>query len=112
MDASEHTQIRQIVELITGTYAVDRIYLFGSRARGGATGESDYDLMIISDDPRLASLRPHRRIPEIFRLFFRKVRVPLDIIVRTSDEFRQRSSSSVSFDSEVQKQGLVVYAGR
>ncbi len=110
MNTLEKTNIKQIVDLLTGTYAVERVYLFGSRARGNSRDDSDYDLLIVSDDPRLASLRPRRRITEIFRLFFRKVRVPMDVIVRTGEEFRRLSAASITLDNTVLKEGIVLYA--
>ena len=38
--------IQRIVSPIADRYGVDRVYLFGSYARGGSTPESDVDLRI------------------------------------------------------------------
>lgn len=110
MNADEQANVRRMVGLLTDAYAVERVYLFGSRARGEARPDSDYDLLIVSDDPRLASLRPRRRITEIFQLFFRKIRVPLDVIVRTGEEFRRMSGATVTLDNTVLEEGILVYA--
>lgn len=39
-------EIRQIVAPIAARYGVERVYLFGSRARGDNTPESDIDLRV------------------------------------------------------------------
>ena len=39
-------EIRQIVAPIAARYGVERVYLFGSRARGDNTPESDVDLRV------------------------------------------------------------------
>ena len=40
-------EIRSIVSPIAARYGVDRLYLFGSYARGDATEESDIDVVVI-----------------------------------------------------------------
>jgi predicted nucleotidyltransferase len=39
--------LREIVRRLVGVYHPERIYLFGSTARGDAGPDSDYDLMVI-----------------------------------------------------------------
>ena len=39
-------ELKEIVSPIAERHEVDRIYLFGSRARGDGTGKSDYDLYV------------------------------------------------------------------
>ena len=43
-------KLAEIVRRLIEAYAPERIYLFGSRARGDAGPDSDYDLMLIVPD--------------------------------------------------------------
>ncbi|MCQ2070958.1 MAG: nucleotidyltransferase domain-containing protein [archaeon] len=40
-------RIRLLIKPIAARYPVDEIYLFGSRARGDGTPDSDYDFLIV-----------------------------------------------------------------
>ena len=40
------SSIQKTISPIAEQYGVDRVYLFGSRARGDARSDSDYDFMI------------------------------------------------------------------
>ena len=46
MDTSELSTIRHVVAPIAARYGVERMYLFGSRARGDNRPDSDYDFLI------------------------------------------------------------------
>ena len=39
--------LAEMVRRLTDAFAPERIYLFGSRARGDAGADSDYDLMVV-----------------------------------------------------------------
>lgn len=43
-------QIKDIVKPIANKYNVESIYLFGSYARGDATGDSDLDFLVFGGD--------------------------------------------------------------
>ncbi|PYO54511.1 MAG: hypothetical protein DMD83_22120, partial [Candidatus Rokuibacteriota bacterium] len=46
----EDRTLVEIVRRLVEAYRPDRIYLFGSRARGTAGAESDYDLLVVVPD--------------------------------------------------------------
>ncbi len=43
---SEQERIRSIITPIAKNYGVQKVMLFGSRAKGSQTGQSDYDFLI------------------------------------------------------------------
>jgi predicted nucleotidyltransferase len=65
MDAVESTRnplgedqiLNSVVERLVTLYRPERIYLFGSVARGDAGPDSDYDLMIVVPDSTPQPLR-------------------------------------------------------
>lgn len=43
-------ELRRIVEPIAESYGMRQVYLFGSRARGDNTEDSDYDFCVVTSD--------------------------------------------------------------
>jgi hypothetical protein len=54
------SRLDDIVRRLVDAYRPERVYLFGSRARGEGGPESDYDLLVVVDDsaPRERPLEP------------------------------------------------------
>ena len=73
--------LEAVVQRIVQGYEPDRILLFGSRTKGGADEESDYDLLIVKDTDQ----RPIDRRVEVERLLADR-EIPLDILVYTPRE--------------------------
>lgn len=72
---------QEVIEVAGRTLAAEaadpvKIVLFGSRARGDAGPESDYDFLVVERDPE-------SRHEEMVRLrrALRQLRVPMDIVV-------------------------------
>ena len=83
----------------------ERIYLFGSRARGDAGPDSDYDLLVVVAN---STLPGYKRDQEAFRVL-RGVGAAKDVIVLTSTEFRRRSSVVCSLPATVLREGTLLY---
>ncbi len=52
--------VTEIVRRLVDVYRPERIYLFGSAARGEADADSDYDFMVVPDDTPDGVLRDPR----------------------------------------------------
>ena len=86
----------------------ERIYLFGSRARGDSQDDSDYDLLVVvpsSDVP------PHRRAQVAHRALG-GIRVAADILVWTRQEFDRFRPVPGSLAATVLREGRLVYDAR
>jgi predicted nucleotidyltransferase len=84
----------------------EQVYLFGSRARGDATEDSDYDLLVVvpaSDKPR------YERAQEAYA-HLHGVGIPLDVHVYTRDEFDWLLPAAASLPAAVQQEGRLLYA--
>ena len=46
----DHPMLAEMVRRLVKVYDPDRIYLFGSAARGNAGPDSDYDFMVVVGD--------------------------------------------------------------
>jgi uncharacterized protein len=72
---------------------VERLVLFGSRARGRADDESDIDLAVVASDFRGKDIFERvelTRVAEMDTVF--RFHVPLDLILMTPEEFESRTS--------------------
>lgn len=77
--------LREIVERIVERFHPERVILFGSRARGEATADSDMDLLIVAE----TDLPPRERFSAVCRLLA-DYPVAFDVIVKTPEEYRRR----------------------
>jgi HEPN domain-containing protein/predicted nucleotidyltransferase len=96
--------LEEIRERVVSVYNPDRIILFGSRAAGTNTDESDYDLLILKD----TSARPIDRRVEVEKILQDRA-VPLDILVYTPQEMSYLYSIGSPFIEEVIETGRVLY---
>ena len=84
--------IDQMVQAIVEEVGPQRIYLFGSCARGRHTADSDVDLLIVEDHcfgPGCNRWSELKRIRKALRPF----RVPKDVLVYSRDEFEKWEDS-------------------
>lgn len=96
--------LQTIVNRITEAIHPQRIILFGSWARGQHGPHSDVDLLVIqeSDLPR------PQRYAKVRRLFW-GMKLPMDILVYTPEEFTRFQSVPGSFTHKVAREGKVLY---
>jgi predicted nucleotidyltransferase len=94
-----------MLERIRSTLDPERVYLFGSRARGQATPDSDYDFLVVvphSEKPR------YRRDQEAY-LALCGSGAAKDIIVLTRAEFESSRRVASSLTSAVLSEGILLH---
>ncbi len=96
----------EIVRRLVDALHPERIYLFGSRARGDARPDSDYDLIVVMPE---AGLSPRERDVLAFRALC-GVGAAKDVIVYTPEEFAWRSRAPSSLPATVLREGRLLYA--
>ena len=82
------------------------IYLFGSRARGEQTQDSDYDLLVVLPD----SLLPRYQRERAAFLTLCGVGASKDVLVLTEREFESKKSVVCSLPAMVDREGALLYA--
>ncbi|MBI3969248.1 MAG: nucleotidyltransferase domain-containing protein [Chloroflexi bacterium] len=93
--------VRRLVEL----FRPERVYLFGSQARGEANEDSDYDLLLVVSESDLSA---YERDQEGYRAL-RGVRLPIDLLVFTRAEFERYLPAAASLASTVVREGRLLY---
>ena|SRR5579862_4377863 len=100
----EMRAIEQLSEQIAQAYHPERILLFGSYAYGTPTQDSDVDLLVILPHEGKGS----RKSAEILCRF--RPAFPIDLLVRTPEQIRQRLAWNDFFLQEILTKGKVLYA--
>jgi len=98
------TLIGEMVSKIVKHFHPDKIILFGSRAWGEPTRESDLDLLVVMD----VDGSPIRKAADISRIARPRL-LPMDIIVRTPDEIEHRIEIGDPFIKKIMNLGKVLY---
>jgi predicted nucleotidyltransferase len=98
--------LAEIVRRLTETLHPDRIYLFGSRARGDAGQESDYDLLVLVDRPA----EPRYRLSLKGFQSLRGIPASVDVVVWDRQTFDARVHLAESFPATVLREGKLVHA--
>ena len=100
------TVLAEIVRRLVEAYQPERIYLFGSRARGEEGPDSDYDLMVIVTD----DAPPPRRRSRLAYEVLRGTGTAADILVCTRSWFDARLHLRASFPSTIVREGRLLHA--
>jgi len=98
---------RTIIDELEGSgYSVERIILFGSRARGEYDDESDWDLLIIMKDKY--SIDEKMLIMKIVNRVLARILIPSDIIIKSSKEIDFYKEQIGSVVREALKEGIEI----
>ncbi len=97
----------RIVDVLRRTFRPERIYVFGSQARGTSSMDSDIDVLVVVRD---AGQFPHHLAQEAYRVIGRHA-VPLDIVFMSLTEFEWRAAVVTSLPAAVVGEGKLLYAG-
>ena len=97
--------LKEVVDRLVRGLQPERIYLFGSQARGEADEGSDIDLLLVVPD---SDLPRHRREALSYDLLW-GLTIPVDVIVLTRAEFERSSRVRTSLPATVQAEGKLLY---
>ena len=99
--------IRQVILEEAGRLGVEveKIILFGSRARGDAREDSDYDILVVVKGE--ISWRTRMRLwRNVYRRLRPLLRKPLDLIIEPEQYYRMMVGERVSFESVITGEGV------
>ncbi len=99
--------VRDIVRRIVDAAQPEKVILFGSRARGDARPNSDYDLLVIkaSDEPR------YRRSVALY-IALADLPVEVELMVYTPEEVAEWSNVPQAFVTTAVREGTTIYERR
>jgi predicted nucleotidyltransferase len=97
--------IRPLLERIVARWAPRQIWLFGSRARGDATPDSDWDLFVVVDD----TVGDDELDPGIGRRLRRECGVRADVIPWRAGEFAEFRGTPNTLAYSVATDGVLLH---
>jgi predicted nucleotidyltransferase len=100
--------LRKLVDLFVKEYRPERIYLFGSKARGEAGCYSDYDVMIIVPDDTPKSIRETGRAHKL--MWKADLTEPVDVLVWSKSRFEAVTHLKASLPAVILEEGTLLYA--
>ena len=108
MNTVNNDVLEEITQLIVMGVHPIKVILFGSYARGNAGKGSDLDFLIVEEVPFNATRSRRKEIGNIHRLL-RGIRIPIDILVYSKDEFDKWTSSKNHVVARAVKEGRILY---
>ncbi len=106
-DVLEHDpKLAELVRRLVETHRPARLYLFGSRGRGEAAADSDYDLLMVFNSLEV----PAYRLAQQAHGLVWGLGISADILVWSSAEFDRRLRLKASLPATVVRDGLLLHA--
>ena len=99
-------KLREVVGRLIEAYRPERIYLFGSIARGDAGPDSDYDLLVVVPDEAALERRSSRLAYKVLR----GTGTAVDVLVSTRSRFDARARVKASLPATVLREGRLLHA--
>lgn len=103
----EYPELAPVLAAILETVPAKKVILFGSRARGEARPESDYDLLVVV--PETLDKRQAMRVLYLALSRVRK-RFPVDLLVAHPQDLERYREAWMTVYPEALKEGKVLYA--
>jgi len=98
--------LAEIVRRLAQAYQPERIYLFGSKARGDHGPDSDYDLLLVVPDGAPAERRGSRLAYQVLW----GTRTAADVLVCTRTYFEARLHIPASLPATITREGVLLHA--
>ena len=105
-EVMDDPKLVEIVRRLVEAYHPERIYLFGSVARGEAGPDSDYDLMVIVAD----DAPPERKGSRLAYEVLWGTSTAADVLVWTRTRFQSRTHVVASLPATVLREGRLLHA--
>jgi len=85
--------------------AIEQIIVFGSYARGDNTTDSDIDIcVIVHNTPTRDEVKRYRK--EICNAFVKQHRMPIDLLIKSSDCYNRYKDVACSIERSIATEGI------
>lgn len=100
---SDDEILAEAIRRIRERFNPRKILLFGSRARGDAREDSDFDLLVVMDDPG------DWRTPGLMQGALRGLRADFDILVESALDWERRRKIGPTFEHDIDTHAKVLH---
>jgi predicted nucleotidyltransferase len=96
--------IQEAVERLVEAANPEKIFLFGSYARGDIDEQSDLDFLIVQKE-----IKNRRQQTVYLQDILRPMRIPVDIVLVSEDTFQEWKNISGTIFYEAKQEGILCY---
>lgn len=107
-DWDEESLLRQMVEVIVRERSPEAVVLFGSRARGNASADSDVDFLVIESEPFSPSHSRRKSVAGL-QIALRNLPLSKDILLYSRDEFEHWRHSPNHLAARASREGRLLH---
>lgn len=100
------SELAGTLERLVDAFQPDRVYVFGSQARGTPPPDSDIDLLVIVPTAK----EPAYRLAGQAYSMLAPLSLPLELLFMTRAEFDARTPAAASLPAAVLREGRLLYA--
>jgi uncharacterized protein len=97
-------ELQRLINTIVSIAEPDKVILFGSRARGNARDDSDYDFLIVKK-----GIKQKRRLARSLYERITGISVPVDLLVADQEAFEEKKDNPYYVYYAAHREGEVVY---
>lgn len=102
----EASELAGAVNRLVEAFAPERVYVFGSQARGTPRRDSDIDILVVV----APAGEPTYRLAARAYALLAPLRLPLEILFMHRNEFDERAPAAASLPARVLGEGRLLYA--
>lgn len=106
LKSADRDALLAVAEALRLTTAVNRIVLFGSKARGDDRADSDIDLLVLLDGPADSNIKDALR-QKMFEIEMDRD-VCISLLIRSADEWDYGILQAAFIHSEIEEQGVLL----
>jgi predicted nucleotidyltransferase len=106
MEQMVQRELDIIKESVLNTVPAEAIYLFGSYAYGTPHADSDLDIYVVVPDT--ITVNPLDISADIMTKLYKKIKLPLDLLVGKSSVFRERKEAP-TLQKTIARQGVLLH---
>ncbi|MBA4370648.1 MAG: DNA polymerase III subunit beta [Coriobacteriaceae bacterium] len=103
--ATDNALLREATSRLVAEFHPEQVYLFGSRAWGRPTRDSDYDFMVIVAE---SDETPARRASRAYRVLW-GIEASKDVLVKTRAEFEKYVDVRASLEHRIRERGRLLH---
>jgi predicted nucleotidyltransferase len=98
--------LNKIIDIIVKTESPSKIILFGSRARGDNTDDSDYDILILKD----TNENERKITTRVYKQFYEEhINKEIDLIAASTETMNRNLSATGFIYKKINEEGIVLY---
>lgn len=100
-------ELKKALEVLIKEFHPEKIYLFGSKARGTSNSDSDYDIMLVLHEGQEKEPKSEEKACQL--LWNAQIHIAMDVLITTKEYFKKRLNLQSSLPATIVREGQELY---